>query len=77
MAQMVQASACVSSLKRMFDAIGRYSVTPLDYRTQSPVFIGRAIQQVLASRPDWQGKVFVDVYGGRCATEEHIRKSSM
>jgi hypothetical protein len=64
----------LSSLKRMFDAIGRYTVTPLDYRTQSPVFIGRAIQQVLASRPDWQGKVFVDVYGGRCATEEHIRK---
>ncbi len=64
----------LSSLKRMFDAIGRYYVTRLDYRTHSPVFIGRAIQQVLAARPDWQGKVFVRVYGGRGATEEHIRK---
>jgi hypothetical protein len=49
-------------------------VTNLDFRTHTPVYVGRAVQQVIAARPDWRNKVFVDVYGGRVATEEQIRK---
>ncbi len=64
----------LSRLKRAWDDLGRYWVTRLDHRTHTPVFVGRAVQQVLATRPDWRGKVFVDVYGGRVATEEQIRK---
>jgi glycosyltransferase involved in cell wall biosynthesis len=63
----------LSRLKRVWDDLGRYRVTRLDHRTHTPVFVGRAVQKVLAARPDWRGKVFVDVYGGRVATEEQIR----
>ncbi|MDY3558320.1 glycosyltransferase [Gemmata sp. JC673] len=64
----------LSRLKRTWDTLGEYRVTRLDHRTHTPVFVGRAVQKVLAARPDWRGRVFVDVYGGRVATEEQIRK---
>jgi glycosyltransferase involved in cell wall biosynthesis len=64
----------LSRLKRMWDNLGRHRVTNLDHRTHTPVFVGRAVQKVIAARPEWRGKVFVDVYGGRVATEEQIRK---
>jgi glycosyltransferase involved in cell wall biosynthesis len=64
----------LSGLKRMWDDFGRYRVTRLDHRTHTPVFVGRAVQKVLATRPDWTGKISVDCYGGRVATEEQIRK---
>jgi hypothetical protein len=64
----------LSRLKRLWDELPRYHPTRLDHRTHAPVFVGRAVKQVLTRRPEWRGKVFVDVYGGRVATEEQIRK---
>jgi glycosyltransferase involved in cell wall biosynthesis len=64
----------LSRLRRLWDGFGRYHVTRLDHRTHSPVYVGQAVRQVLAARPDWQGKVFVDVYGSRIATAQQIEK---
>jgi glycosyltransferase involved in cell wall biosynthesis len=64
----------LSRLKQAWDNLGRYRVAPIDHRTHTPVFVGRAVQKVVAARPDWRGKVFVDIYGGRVATEEQICK---
>jgi glycosyltransferase involved in cell wall biosynthesis len=64
----------LSRLRRAWDDLGRHHLTRLDHRTHSPVFVGRAVQQVLAARPEWRGRVFVDVYGSRIATEAQIAK---
>lgn len=55
-----------SLLKRLYRGwtqLGRSTVTTLDHRTHSPVFVGRAVKQVLDAHPDWQGRIRVDIYG--------------
>lgn len=52
-------------LFRTWKQAGRYEVTPLDPRTHGPVYVGRAVQQVLHAYPEWEGRVHVDVYGER------------
>jgi len=44
---------------------GRDSVTPIDFRGSSPVFVGRAVKHLLARRPEWRGKIKVEIYGNR------------
>ena len=64
----------LSWVRRAWGNLGRHRVARLDHRTHSPVYIGKAVQKVVAARPDWRGKIFVDVYGSRIATEEQIAK---
>jgi hypothetical protein len=54
--------------KRIYQAweqLGTYSHAELDYRTHSPVYIGRAIKKVLTHHPEWRGRIQIDVYGKR------------
>jgi hypothetical protein len=44
---------------------GRDWVTPIDFRGSSPVFVGRAVRHLLARRPEWRGKIKVEIYGNR------------
>jgi len=44
---------------------GRDLVTRIDYRGSSPVFVGRAVKHLLSRRPEWRGKVKVEIYGNR------------
>jgi glycosyltransferase involved in cell wall biosynthesis len=64
----------LSRIKRGWDELGRYRVARLDHRTHTPVFVGQAVKRVLAEHPEWGGRIFVDIYGVRVATEEQIRK---
>jgi hypothetical protein len=47
--------------RRMMEA-GRHVISRVDERSSSPVFLGLAIQEVLRSRPEWKGRIGVDVY---------------
>jgi hypothetical protein len=42
---------------------GTYHAERLDPTTHSPIFIGRAIRQVVDAHPRWAGRVHLDVYG--------------
>jgi len=44
---------------------GRDTVTRIDYRGSSPVFVGRAVKHLLERRPEWRGKIKVEIYGNR------------
>lgn len=43
--------------------LGRYETAKLDYRSASPMFVGKAVQQVIGEHPEWQGKIKVNIYG--------------
>ena len=43
--------------------VGRYTAAPIDYRGSTPVFIGRAVRQLIDRRPDLAGRIRVDVHG--------------
>lgn len=54
--------------KRLYDRWdnwGRYQAAELDYRTHSPIFIGRAVKQLVDRYPEWSGRIQVNVYGDR------------
>jgi len=57
--------------KRLYRAwmkFGCYERTKIDTRTSSPVFIGKAVQQVIAQNPHWEEKIYVEVYGNDFST---------
>jgi glycosyltransferase involved in cell wall biosynthesis len=43
--------------------LGRHELIELDHRTSSPAVIGRAILDVIARHPDWQGRVHLTIRG--------------
>lgn len=52
--------------KRLYKAwmeLGYYKRARIDCRSSSPVFVGKAVQQVLAQNPDWEKKIQLAVYG--------------
>lgn len=52
--------------KKLYKAwmeLGYYKRARIDYRSSSPVFVGKAVQQVLAQNPDWEKKIQLAVYG--------------
>jgi glycosyltransferase involved in cell wall biosynthesis len=52
--------------KKLYKAwleLGNYKRARIDYRSSSPVFVGKAVQQVLAQNPDWEKKIQIAVYG--------------
>jgi glycosyltransferase involved in cell wall biosynthesis len=53
-------------LKRMYRAwkrLGRHQVAALDHRTHSPIYVGRAVKQVVDRHPEWKRGIQVDVFG--------------
>jgi hypothetical protein len=57
-----------SLAKRLFhhwQQLGQYEHARLDHRTHSPVYVGEAIKQVLSRHPEWQDRIWIDVYGSR------------
>jgi glycosyltransferase involved in cell wall biosynthesis len=63
---LIGAGARAGPVKRMYawwTRLGRYERTVLDDRTSSPAFLGRAILDVLAEHPQWDGKMRLVVYG--------------
>ena len=50
---------------RAFNNLGRYQVTLLDHRTHGPIIVGQAIKRVLKRRPEWQERLYIEVFGGR------------
>lgn len=53
-------------LRKLYRAwlnLGRYEVLKLDLRSTSPMFVGKAVQQVLLEHPEWKGKIRINIYG--------------
>ncbi|MGA9377419.1 MAG: glycosyltransferase [Phormidium sp.] len=46
-----------------WNQLGSYELVKLDVRSHSPVFIGKAVKQVIAQNPELQGKIKVKIYG--------------
>jgi hypothetical protein len=46
--------------------LGVYKIADIDYRTSSPVFIGKAVLQVIAQNPSLKDKIKIKIYGNRC-----------
>jgi glycosyltransferase involved in cell wall biosynthesis len=53
----------LQSLYRAWNRIGTYEAAPVDPRSHSPIYIGKAIQHVVKANPEWQGRIRLDVYG--------------
>ena len=66
--QFIEETHPPSLPKRMYRAwkrLGRHQVVQLDHRTHSPIFVGRAVKQILRRHPDWKGQIQIDIYGQR------------
>lgn len=50
-------------LYRAWQQLGTYERTDLDYRTHSPIYVGRAVKRVIDRHPEWSGRIQIDVYG--------------
>jgi glycosyltransferase involved in cell wall biosynthesis len=55
-------------LYRTWKEMGRHVRADLDFKTHGPVYVGRAVKQVLEEHPEWRGRIHVDVYGKRYPT---------
>ena len=55
-------------LYRAWKWMGRHVRTELDFKTHGPVYVGRAVKQVIEEHPEWRGRIHVDVYGKRYPT---------
>lgn len=55
----------LQKLYRAWLNIGRHEIIKLDIRSSSPFFVGQAVQQVLSDRPEWQGKIKINIYGNQ------------
>ena len=54
--------------RRIYEAwekLGTYQLVQLDYRGHSPVYVGKAVKQLLDRRPEWKDKISVEIYGNR------------
>jgi len=66
--KFLQNDHSLSALRRLYQAwnrLGTYSHADLDYRTHGPIYLGQAVEEVLATRPEWQGRLQINVYGKR------------
>ncbi|MDJ1185084.1 glycosyltransferase [Roseofilum casamattae] len=50
-------------LYRFWNKLGQYKVLELDIKTSSPMFIGKAVKEAIADRPEWEGQIKIDLYG--------------
>ncbi|MGI2903926.1 glycosyltransferase [Tolypothrix sp. VBCCA 56010] len=50
-------------LYRAWMKLGSYERIKIDYRSSSPIFIGKAAQQAMSQNPNWENKIHVKIYG--------------
>lgn len=65
-------SSIKSLLKKLYQQWqewGRYYRANVDYSSSSPVFIGQAMQSVLAQNPLWKDKLHLKIYGNTFSDE--------
>lgn len=53
----------LKQLYQFWMELGRYTRATVDYRSSSPVFIGKAMLQAIAKNPNWQDKLHLKIYG--------------
>jgi len=53
----------LKQLYRWWMRLGQYTKAKVDYRSSSPIFIGKAMQQAIAQNPSWQAKLHLKIYG--------------
>ncbi len=57
-----------SLAKRIYTAwerLGTYRLVKLDHRSHSPVYLGLALKQLLEKKPEWKGRISLDIYGNK------------
>lgn len=45
--------------------LGRYELVKIDYRSSSPMFIGKAVQQLLNQHAEWNNKIRINIWGNQ------------
>ncbi len=55
----------IKKIYRFCMEIGVYKIAEIDYRTSSPVFIGKAVLQVISQNPNFKDKIKIKIYGNR------------
>ncbi|MBD2187727.1 glycosyltransferase [Pseudanabaena mucicola] len=53
----------LKQLYRYWMGLGKHIRAKVDYRSSSPVFIGKAMQKAIAQNPSWQDKLHLKIYG--------------
>lgn len=56
----------IKKIYRFWMDLGVYKIADIDYRTSSPVFIGKAVLKVIAQNPSLKDKIKIKIYGNRC-----------
>jgi glycosyltransferase involved in cell wall biosynthesis len=64
----------LSAVRGAVESLGRYRLTRLDHSTHTPVYVGRAVQKVIEKRPEWRGRIHVELYGAYTAPPQQVRK---
>jgi hypothetical protein len=57
-----------SFLKRLYRAwnrLGTYQTARIDYSASSPIYLARAVQEVMTQNPNWQGKIQIHICGNK------------
>ena len=55
----------VKKLRHAWMNFGRYYNINVNPASSSPIFIGRAIKQVMTQNPSWQGRISLNIYGNK------------
>jgi glycosyltransferase involved in cell wall biosynthesis len=53
----------IQHLYRAWNALGTYQLAPVDPRSHSPVYVGRAVRRVLDQHPEWTNRLQIEIYG--------------
>ena len=61
----VSSPSLIKRLRHAWMNFGRYYNINVDPASSSPVYIGRAIKQVIAQNPEWVGRIRLSIYGNK------------
>ena len=45
--------------------LGQYEVSKVDFKTSSPMFVGKAVQKMIENDPSWKNRIRVNIYGNK------------
>ena len=62
----------VGKLRHAWMNLGRYHNFKVRNSSSSPIFMGRAIQQLIARNPDWRNRIRLKLYGNQFEQAEEI-----
>lgn len=63
----IQKTSLIKKIYRFWMELGVYKLVEIDYRTSSPVFIGKAVQKIIDQNPNLKDKIKIKLYGNKCA----------